>query len=134
MDPRKTVFQQTAVVAIGEGICIAVMFGVFALLGRLDGKVLLGGLLGGLLAIANFFAMAVGVSLAADKAEQQNVKGGKALLQSSFLLRYGLLFLLLFVGAKSGVCNLVALLLPLVFVRPVLTFGEFFRKKGEDNP
>ncbi len=133
MDSRKTVFQQTAVVAIGEGICIAVMFGVFALLGRLDSKVLLGGLLGGLLAIANFFAMAVGVSLAADKAEQQNVKGGKALLQSSFLLRYGLLFVLLFVGAKSGICNLVALLLPLVFVRPVLTFGEFFRKKGEDN-
>lgn len=134
MDSRKTVFQQTAVVAIGEGICIAVMFGVFALLGRLDSKVLLGGFLGGLLAIANFFAMAVGVSLAADKAEQQNVKGGKALLQSSFLLRYGLLFLLLFAGAKSGVCNLVALLLPLVFIRPVLTFGEFFRKKGEDNP
>ena len=38
--------------------------------------------------------------------------------------------LTLFACAKSGVFNLFALVLPLVFVRPVLTIAEFFRKTG----
>ena len=37
----------------------------------------------------------------------------------------------LFAAAKSGYCNVFALVIPLVFVRPVLTIGEFFRKSGE---
>ena len=82
----------------------------------------------------NFFFMAVGTSLAADKAEQQDVKGGKTLLQISMLLRYGVLFAALFAFAKSGLCNAVSMVLPLIFVRPILSFGEFFRKKGDEKP
>lgn len=133
MDSRKIVYKETLMIVIGEVICIAAMFGIFALLKKFDTSVLLGGLIGGAVAIGNFFAMAIGTSLAADKAEAQDVKGGKALLQISFFARYAIMFIVLFAGAKSGYCNLVALLLPLVFVRPVLTFGEFFRKK-EDTP
>ena len=88
-------------------------------------------LLGGLLSICNFFFMAVGASLAADRAEQQNVKGGTALVRMSFLLRYLVLFLILFAAAKSKRFDLLALVLPLVFVRPILMLGEFFRKSGE---
>lgn len=131
MDSRKIVFKETGVVALGETLCVAVMFGVFALLGRLDSRALFGGLLGGVLSVANFLFMAIDASLAADKAERQDVKGGKAVLQGSFLLRYALLFIILFAGAKSGFCNAVALVLPLIFVRPILSIGEFFRKKGE---
>lgn len=131
MDSRKIVFKETLVILIGEAICIAAMFGIFALLKKLDGTVLLGGLIGGILAVGNFLFMAIGTSLAADKAEAQDVKGGKSLLQMSFLIRYAVMFGILFAGAKSGYCNLIALLLPLVFVRPILTFGEFFRKKEE---
>ncbi len=133
MDVRKTVWKETAVIAAGEAVCIAVMFGIFALLGQFDGRVLFGGALGGVTAVANFLLMAIGVNLAADKAQAQNVKGGKALLQGSFLLRYALMFLVLFAGLKSGRCNLIALVLPVIFVRPILTVGEFFRKKGEVN-
>lgn len=128
MDSRKIVFEQAGVVAVGQVICVAVMLGVFALLGAFDGTVLAGGILGGVLASANFLFMAIGTSLAADKAEAQDVVGGKKLLQLSFLLRYGLLFLFLFAGAKSGLCNVIALVLPLLFTRPILTLGEFFRK------
>ena len=131
MDSRKIVYKETLMILIGEAICIAAMFGIFALLKKFDTSVLLGGLIGGAVAIGNFFAMAIGTSLAADKAEAQDVKGGKALLQISFFARYAIMFIVLFAGAKSGYCNLVALLLPLVFVRPVLTFGEFFRKKED---
>lgn len=132
MDSRKIVFKETAVIVVGEVIGVAAMFGVFALLGAFDRSVLWGGLLGGGLAILNFFFMAVGTSLAADRAEAQNVKGGQALLNVSFLVRYLVLIVVLFAGAKSGYCNVIALVVPLVFVRPTLTIAEFFRKKGEN--
>ena len=131
MDSRKIVFQETAVVAIGEIIGIAAMFGIFALLGRFDTAVLLGGLVGGVLSILNFLFMAIGASLAADKAQAQDVKGGKSLLQTSMMLRYVVLFVVLFACAKSGLFNAIALVVPLIFVRPTITVAEFFRKKEE---
>lgn len=131
MDSRKIVFKETSVVAIGEAICVALMLIIFAMLGKFDSTVLLGGVIGGVLTIANFFFMAVGTSLAADKAENQDVKGGQAVIKSSYLLRMVVLFVLMFACVKSGLCNVLALVIPLVFVRPVLTIGEFFRKKGD---
>ena len=131
MDSRKIVFRETAIIAVGVIICTAVMLGIFALIGKFDRSVVLGGIFGCILAILNFFFMAVGASLAADKAEKQDVKGGKGIVQTSMLLRYVFLFVILFALGKSGICNLFALVIPLVFVRPVLTVGEFFRKKGD---
>lgn len=133
MESRKIVFQETATVLIGQVLCVAVMLGVYALLGRFDLSVLLGGIVGGVLATANFFFMAVGASLAADKAEQDNVKGGKAMIQSSYMIRLVVLAVLLFACAKSGFFDLLALLLPLVFTRPILSVGEFFRKTGDQK-
>ena len=72
MESRKVVFKETSVVLIGQLACVAVMLGVYGLLGKFSAKVLLGGITGGVLAAANFFFMAVGASLAADKAEQDN--------------------------------------------------------------
>ncbi len=131
MDSRKIVYKETLSVLIGEVILVGVMFGVFALLKTLDQKVLLGGLAGGLLAVGNFFFMAIGTSLAADKAEAQNVKGGQALIQTSYLVRMIVLAVLLFACAKSGYFNLYALVIPLLFPRLSITLAEFFRKKGD---
>ena len=133
MDSRKLVLQETAIITVGQVLCVAAMFGIFALLGKFDQTVLWGGILGGVLAILNFFFMAIGANLAADKAEADNVKGGKAVIQGAFMLRYLLLIVVLFAGAKSGFCNVIALVLPLVFTRPILTVGEFFRKSGENK-
>jgi hypothetical protein len=133
MDSRKVVWVQTGIVALGQAICICVMIGVFVLLGHYDQTVLLGGIFGWLLSVLNFFFMAVGTNLAADKAEKQDVKGGKAVLSLSMALRYVVLFVLLFALAKSGLCNAIALALPLAFVRPVLTISEFFRKEGDSR-
>ncbi len=133
MQSRKEVFRQTAIVLIGQLILCGAMVGIYALLSRFTQKVLLGVIVGLLLATLNFFFMAVGVCLAADKAEAENVKGGKSLLQMSMLGRYALLALALFAFAKSGLCDVLPLVLPLAFVRPILTFGEFFRKKGDER-
>lgn len=133
MDSRKIVLRQTLTILVGVAVCSAVMVGIFALLGRYDGSVALGAAVGTVLATLNFFFMAVAAMMAADKAEQQNVKGGQALVQGSYLVRLVVLFLILFAFAKSGLCNVIALVVPLIFVRPVLTLTEFFRKSGEAN-
>ena len=131
MDSRKIVWQETAVVALGVVVCTAAMFGVYALLQLFSIKVLLGGALGSLLTIGNFFFMAVGTSLAADRAEKQDVKGGQGIIRNSMMIRYLVLFVLLFAAGKSDWFDVFALVLPLVFVRPVLLVSEFFRKSGD---
>lgn len=131
MESRKFVLKETAIVLLGEILCSAAMVGIFALLGKFDSSVVLGAAVGALLATLNFFFMAIGATLAADKAENQDVKGGKALIQSSYMLRLVVLFLILFAFAKSKLCNIFTLVLPLIFVRPTLTVAEFFRKPGE---
>ncbi len=131
MDSRKIVFKETSVVAIGQAICCAAMVGIFALLDKYNASVLIGAIAGCVIATLNFFFMAVAVSLAADKAEAQNVKGGEALVRISYFVRMIVLFVVLYALVKSGVCNVITAVLPLVFTRPILTIGEFFRKSGE---
>ena len=79
--------------------------------------------------IINFFVMAIGVNIAADKAEQQDVKGGQAAIKGSYMLRMIGMVIVLFAFAKSGLCNVIALVVPLIFTRFTLTLQEFFRRK-----
>ncbi len=130
MDSRKIVFRETAVIAAGELLCSAVMLGVFAALGYFRPNVLWGALGGSLLTILNYFFMAVTVSVAADRAEQGQVQQAQKMVQLSSTVRLVVLGILLFAGIKLG-ANGLALLLPLLFQRPVLMLAEFFRKKGD---
>ena len=130
MDSRKLVLKETAIILLGEAICVAAMIGIYALLGFYDTDVLLGGIAGAVIAAANFFFMAMMTQLAADRAENQDVEGGKKLLKASFPIRLLVLALVLIACGKSGFFNVLALVLPLVFVRPILMIAEFFRKKG----
>lgn len=129
-ESRKYVVNETLTVLLGEAICLALMFAVYALLGRFGLSVVLGGLVGAVLATGNFFFMAMIATLAADRAQQQDVEGGQKLIKSSWPIRLAVMAVVLFVCAKSGCFDVLALALPLVFVRPVLTVREFFRKKG----
>ena len=132
MDSRKMVYRETGIIALGEGICLLIMYAVFVLLGHWDMTVLFGGLLGAVLAVGNFFAMAMSATLAADKAVKQDIKGGKSLMKGSYFLRLAVLFILLFAGVKSGFCHVIASVVPLALVRIIITVAEFFRKgEGE---
>lgn len=128
MESRKIVFHETGIIAIGEVICLALMLAVYALLGRFSREVLLGGIIGALLAVLNFFFMAMGASMAADKAVNQDVKGGQKQIKLSYFMRMFAIFVILLACVKSGLCNALASVLPLLFVRPVITVAEFFRK------
>lgn len=133
MGTRKFIIRETAFLAIGEAICVAAMIGLFALLGYFDYKVVLGGLFGGIIAVGNFFFMALASNVAADKAVDQDVKGGKGIMKLSYGTRLLIMGVLLFILAKSGHCNVLALVIPLVFVFPVLMVIEFFRKSGRNK-
>ncbi len=130
MDSRKFVLKQTAIIAIGQTLCVGAMVGIFALLGQFDTTVLWGGIVGAGLAVLNFFVMAVGAMIASDKAVEQDVKGGQATVRLSMIARLAVIAIVLIAFAKSGICNVLAMVLPLAFTRPILTFAEFFGKAG----
>ena len=77
MNSRKIVFKETAIASVGVIICTAIMLLIFCLIKKFDSAVLWGAVIGTVLAIVNFFLMAVSSSLAADRAEAQNVSSGK---------------------------------------------------------
>ncbi len=129
MDIRKTVLKNLAVIGIGQCIGVGAMIGMFALLGYFTLSVVWGGLAGAVLAMGNYFMMAVVTALASQRAQKGDVAGGKKLIKGSYPIRLLVLGVLLFLFAKSGVCNVIALVLPLVFVYPTIYITEFFRKK-----
>lgn len=130
MDSRKIVFKETAIIAVGELILSGIMVGIFAALGHFQWNVLWGALAGSAVMIANYFFMAVTVSLAADRAQQGDVEQAKKMVQMSSVGRLIAMGLVLFLGIKLG-ANVIALVLPLAFARPILMLAEFFRKKGD---
>ena len=129
-ESRKFVLKQTLIIFAGVLILSALMCGVYALLGKISLKVVLGGLVGTVVATGNFFFMAMVATLAADRAQQQDVETGKKMLKGSYPLRLLVMAAVLVLCAISGWFDVLALVLPLVFVRPVLTITEFFKKKG----
>ena len=130
MESRAFIYRETAVVALGEGIAIAFMLVIFALAGYFDITVLLGGIMGGVLAVANFFLMSYFALKAADKAQNQDVAGGQKLIHLSYTGRMIGLLVALVLLAKSGWFHVLALAIPLAFPRPVLTAAEFIQRKG----
>ena len=130
MDNRKFVRSQVLSVLIGELVLSSLMVAVFAVLGYFDLRVVLGAIAGIVIAAANHTVLILGVLAASRKAENQDVKGGQSLVQMSYIGRLAGLFLVLVLCAKSGVFNLIALVLPLVFTRPILTLAELIHKKG----
>lgn len=130
MDSRKIVFQETAILAIGVFICAGLMVGVFSALGYFQMNVLWGALAGSLVTVGNYFFLAVVVSLATDKAAEGQVQQAQKMLRLSSTTRLAVMAVILFVCIKLG-ANVLTLVLPLVFERPVLMLTEFFRKKGD---
>lgn len=131
MAVRKFVLKETRIIAIGECVGVAAMWGIYALLGHFDRTVLFGGIVGAVLSVLNFFFMAVTADMAADRAVNQDIKGGKKLMQSFQMTRMIVIFVVLIAFAKSGLCNPLAMVIPFVMVRPTITVAEFFRKAGD---
>ena len=131
---RSSVWKETGIMALGQAICVTAMVGVFALLGKFDFSVLLGGIAGGILGIAYYVSMVICAGVAAKKALAQDVKGGQALMQTSYILRMVGLFGALALCALTKRFNLLALAVPIVCVRPIIGAADLIsRKRGKQE-
>ena len=129
MNDKQQTLLELLIFALGELICLGLLYGAFALLGKLDSKVLLGGAIGAVTAVLNYFLMAVGVYAAAARAEAGDPARGRRIVSLSMAGRFLLMIAILVVGAKSGLCNVVAMVIPLLLFRVLIFVGEFFRRK-----
>ena len=65
MNAKKFILRETGMLAIGEALCAGVIVAVFIAIGYYNTSVLLGAAVGLLMAVANFFLMAVAAEAAA---------------------------------------------------------------------
>lgn len=133
MKKTNPMVKEVLLVAGGEVIVTVVMFGIFALGGFWEQKVLWGGLIGCALAIIYYALTALGVAIASKRAVEQDEAGGKKVLAASGVLKFALLALVLFMAMRGGHVNPFALVIPIFLFRPILSVCEFFRKSGEKN-
>ena len=102
------------------------MIGVYALLGKLTVKVLLGAALGTAAALLNFAVMTFSV-VKAENAESP--ERGALQVRLNYVIRMVVLAAVLIVALKTNVFDPVATVLPLCFIRIAIFLSEIFRKK-----
>ena len=123
--------RQVLRIAAGEAVCILLMLGVYAVIGRLTAAVVIGAVFGGIVSVGNFLALSITVSRAADRAESGEPEKGKLSVQASSVLRLLVLGALYVIVLRAGVCDPVAAILPLLFIQISINIIEYFRKDGE---
>ena len=129
MKPDRTVIRQTARVAAGVFALVAVMLAVYAVLGRLNARVALGGIYTGALTVLNFFIMGLTVqgvtNRAAEKERNEQELADltiemKNRMKLSYNVRMIALFALLVVGLSVFKFDPLATILPVVFPTVVI--------------
>ena len=88
MQKHKDIFGQVGRLAVALLVCVAVMLAVYGLLGAFSQKVLLGAVLGFLLAMGNFVSLSITVSNVLDRAARDNdPQRAQLSIQSSSVIR-----------------------------------------------
>ena len=131
MSNKNTVIKQTVRYTLGVLIGVAIMLLVYFALGKIDATVFIGAAVGSVISVGNFFFMCVSLTNA-TKTETEAARI-VARARGGYLLRMIAVALLLVVAIKSGYCNIIATIVPLLLVRPILMRQEFFTKSGEEK-
>lgn len=135
MQKHRDIFCQIARLAAALLACVAVMLAVYGVLGFFSVKVLLGAIVGYLLAMGNFVSLSITVSNALDRAARdQEPQRAQLSIQSSSVIRLLVLAAIYILLFRAKVCDPLATLLPLLLAQAALKLVEFFRKddKGGD--
>ena len=146
MKPNQTVLRETARMALGIALCAGIMFGVYALLGKLGGSVVAGGLYTSALTILNFFVMGMTVQAITNEVgkkertdeEIENLSTQmKARMKTSYSMRTLAMLALVVVGIVVFKFDGLATVLPLAFPRAVLLIlqitGRVNTSEGSDQ-
>lgn len=130
MKNKNPVITETLRILVGMAICLGLMLLVYLAIGKFSIPVLIGGIVGTVMAVGNFFFMGVGLSNLADDATESKIRLRS---QTGFLIRTLAMLALLVVVIKFLGCDALATLLPLLFVRPVLMLEQFIQKSRRND-
>lgn len=130
MQKHRDIFEQTGRLAVAVALCIAAMLAVYALAGRFDNAVLIGALVGFVLAMGNFLSLSITVSNALDRAANGGSPQRAQLeIQTSSVVRPVVLVIIYILLFRAKLCDPVAAILPLLFAQVCIKLIEFFRKE-----
>lgn len=124
MKPDKAVLRETARVAAGVFLLVALMLAVYAIAGKFSLKALLGGVYTGALTVVNFFVMGLTVQGVTDRAAEkerteQEIADLSIEMKNRMKLSYNLrmiaLFALLVLGLAVFRFDPIATILPVLF-------------------
>lgn len=121
----KTIYKETAYIAMWTLIFSVLMNAVFLIIKKWDLTVLWGNLLSFVSGVLNFFLLGVTVQKALDYDE----KKAKNALKLSQSLRLLMTFVIAVVGVMLKCFNTVAVLIPLIFPRIAIAMRPLFDKK-----
>lgn len=120
-----TVIKETVYIALVTLILSVLMQSVFLIAGKWNYTVLLGNLLGGIAATANFFIM----GLTVQSALGMDVKDAKSKMKLSQMLRTLMMFIVAVVGYVAPVFSLLAVVIPYMFPRIAVALRAITLKK-----
>lgn len=130
LDP--TVVKETKLMAAGCAVCTAVVMAVFIVIGKFDYTVALGGAVGFVIPVLNYFVM--GITLASAIASGDQAYAARK-IRSSYVLRS---VLMLVVMAGSFILDFIhwfPVVVSVFYPRIILFIrGFFMKKKAEDEP
>ena len=159
MKIQQAVKAETKRLALGVTVLTVLMLGVYLILGRMSVNVVLGGAWGSMVAVLNFFFMALTVQKAAEKmngvrmepypeedpdnpdskpdekthpeAEAPEILQAKRMMQTSYTFRMLMVALLAAAGVLLPFMDSIAVLIPLLFPRIVVTVIGLAQKRGQ---
>ena len=127
--------QETLHIAEGTAVGVVLMVAVFALLHKLSLWVVFSGVLGGILAVLNFFLLGLTVQKVAQGEDEER---GRKWMQFSYNVRMLLLVVWLIVAISVPALNWVAALIPLLMPRVTIALmqltGHYKAQQREDTP
>ena len=125
MNKQSAAVKETLKIVIGELIVLVLMSAVFFLVGHFDLTVVWGGLLGTAANILYFVFICIGVNSAVNETEPKRQKQS---LTISYYVRLLILGVIIAVGLKFDCFNNIAVIVPVLMTRPILTVAEIIGK------
>ena len=123
--PQESIVRETKRIAIGSGICLAIMLVVYILIGKFSVGVLLGGLIGTAYAVFNFFQLGMTIQRATSMTDPDMAARQ---MRSSYSLRMaGLLIVCVIcfvVPFLEGIPCMIAMLFPRLTILVLQMTGQ----------
>lgn len=132
LQKHRDVLQQASRLAVAVALCIAAMLAVYALTGHFTNAVLLGALIGFVMAMGNFLSLSITVSNAMNRAANGGSPQKAQLeIQTSSVVRPVILVIIYILLFRAELCDPLAAILPLLFAQVCIKLIDFFRPDSQ---